>query len=415
MANDLSSLRKTYEELKGLGLSLDIQRGQPADENFALSHGMLTCVGPEDTVSPSGLGLCNYPGGLAGIAEARELFAEVLGIEADETLVGNNSSLKLLSDTLMWALLRGLREGEAPWNTEPRKMIVTVPGYDRHFTLLESLGFEMPVVPMTAEGPDLDAVEALALDPAVYGMVFVPTYSNPTGDTISPANVARLAAMPTANPAFTILADDAYRIHHLSEDRHEPSNLLRACEAAGNPNRVVLLGSTSKVTFAGAGLGFLGTSRANLKRLTQLMGSEYIGPNKLEQYRHVKFLRAYPNGLEGLMADHAKMLRPKFDAVARVLERELGDTGLARWTDPKGGYFVSLDTTRPVAKRVVALASEAGVTLTPAGASYPHRLDPGDSNLRIAPTRPPVEEVETGMGALALCVKLASAEFDAGG
>ncbi|MBK8986809.1 MAG: aminotransferase class I/II-fold pyridoxal phosphate-dependent enzyme [Chloroflexi bacterium] len=411
--SDLQTLQAQFEQVKSLGLALNMQRGQPANADFDLANGMLTIVDANDLVTPGGVDIRNYPGGIAGIPEARELFGEMLGARANETIVGNNSSLKLMSNTLMWAMLRGLKESPRPWSQETQtKFIVTVPGYDRHFTLLDALGIEMVSVGMTPDGPDMDAVEALALDTAVRGMVFVPTYSNPTGDTVSDETVRRLAGMKTAVPDFTIFADDAYIVHHLTDEQERPLNLLRACEAAGNPDRVYLFGSTSKMTFAGAGLGFMAASAANVKYIIGLMNTQFIGPNKVEQYRHVKFLRRYPGGIAGLMADHAAILRPKFDVVDAVLTRELGDTGLATWSKPKGGYFVSLDTTHPIADRVVALAQEAGVSLTPAGATYPHEKDPHNANIRLSPSRPPVAEVEKAMEVVALCVKLASAEFD---
>jgi DNA-binding transcriptional MocR family regulator len=295
-------------------------------------------------------------------------------------------------------------------------MIVTVPGYDRHFSLLDALGFEMVSVAITPDGPDMDAVEKLvASDPAIKGIMFVPTYSNPTGDTVSDETVRRLAGMKTAAPDFTIFADDAYRVHHLSDDPAEPLNLLRACESAGNPDRVYLFGSTSKITFAGAGIGFMASSEANVAYITRLIGFQSIGPNKIEQYRHVKFINSYPGGLDGLMRDHAANLRPKFEAVQSVLEKELGNGRYATWTNPKGGYFVSLDTVCPVADRVVELAKGAGVALTPAGATYPHKNDPNNSNIRLSPSRPPVAEVAQAMEVVALCVKLATLEYDAPG
>ena len=413
--SELEILREQFEQVKSLGLALNMQRGQPSDNDFNLANPMLTIVDASDVVTPGKVAVRNYPGGIAGIAEARALFGEMLGVRPEETIVGNNSSLKLMSNTLMWAMLRGLKDSPRPWSQEAKtKFIVTVPGYDRHFTLLDALGIEMVTVGMTPEGPDMDAVEALALDPTVRGMAFVPTYSNPTGDTVSEATVRRLAAMPTAAPDFTIFADDAYIVHFLTDEPGErPYNLLRACEEAGHPNRVYLFGSTSKITFAGAGIGFMAASTANVKYIVGLMGTQFIGPNKIEQYRHVKFITGYPGGLMGLMADHAAILRPKFTAVQDVLARELGGTGLATWSNPKGGYFVSLDTTRPVADRVVALAQEAGVSLTPAGATYPHEIDPHNANIRLSPSRPPAAEVEKAMEVVALCVKLASAEYEA--
>ena len=398
-----------------MGLALNMQRGQPADADYDLSNKMLTIVNDTDLVTPSGIAIRNYPGGVAGLPEARELFAGVLGVRPEEMIVGNNSSLKLMSNTLMWAMLKGLKDSPKPWSQEETvKFIVTVPGYDRHFTALDMLGIEMVSVPMTSDGPDMDVVEALvANDPAIKGMAFVPTYSNPTGDTVSDETVRRLAEMETAVPDFTIFADDAYRVHYLTDDPADPPNLLRACEAAGNPDRVYLFGSTSKITFASAGIGFMAASVANVAFISKLMGTQYIGPNKVEQYRHVKFLSSYPGGIDGIMRQHAKNLKPKFDAVVEVLTRELGDTGLATWTTPKGGYFISLDTTRPVADRVVELAKGAGVALTPAGATYPQRKDPNNANIRLSPSRPPVAEVAQAMEVVALCVKLASAEYDA--
>jgi DNA-binding transcriptional MocR family regulator len=406
----LQALREQQLIYQRMGLALNMQRGQPSNENFELSHDLLTIVGPDDVVTPSGVDIRNYPGGPAGLREARELFAEVLDVLPDEVMVGNNASLQLMAEVLMWALLRGLKDSPKPWGRAPAKMIVTVPGYDRHFLLLERLGFELVSVPMRRDGPDLDAVETLAQDEAVKGILFVPTYSNPTGDTLSQENAERLARLQAAAPDFTIFADDAYRVHHLGDDAHEAVNLLTACKMAGHPDRVILFGSTSKMTFAGAGLGFLATSRANVAYLSRLFDASSIGPNKIEQYRHVKFLRQFPGGFKALMRRHAELLAPKFAVVQEVLTRELGGTGLASWTNPKGGYFVSLNTSRPVAARVVALAGELGVSLTPAGATHPGGNDPHNRTIRIAPTRPPVDELRLGMEILAHCIRLASAE-----
>ena len=405
-----SELQKQYEAFKALGLNLNMQRGQPSDADLDLSSDLLNAVGPEDTVTPSGLDVRNYGGGVAGLPEARELFAEVLKVSPSETMVGNNASLELQAHVLTWALLRGLKNSPAPWVGLSPKIIVTVPGYDRHFTLLETLGFELVTVDITPDGPDMNEVERLVNDSSVKGILFVPTYSNPTGDTLSAANAQRLASMKTAAPDFTIFADDAYRIHHLYNEHDAPPNLLQACKKAGHPDRVYIFASTSKVTFGGAGLGFLATSEANVQYLSKLLGTQTIGPNKLEQYRHVKFLRAYPGGITGLMRDHAALIAPKFKAVQEVLARDLGGSGLATWTQPKGGYFVTLYTTRPIADRVVELAGQAGVSMTPAGATHPGGRDPGNSVLRLAPTRPPVDEVRRAMEVVALCVRLASAE-----
>jgi DNA-binding transcriptional MocR family regulator len=416
--SDLETSQAHFAAYKRMGLSLNMQRGQPSDADFDLSNEMLTIVNEDTLVTPGGIEIRNYPGGVAGLPEARALFASVLEARPEEMVVGNNASLEMMANVLMWALLRGLKGSDKPWAGQKPKMIVTVPGYDRHFLLLATLGFEMLTVPMTARsgfglaaGPDIEAIERLAKgDPAVRGLFFVPTYSNPTGETITEEVAQRLASMETAAPDFTILADDAYRVHHLTDDHPTPPNLLRACETAGNPDRVYVFGSTSKITFAGGGVGFFASSVANVKYITGLMSAQTIGPNKIEQYRHVRFLQTYPGGIPGLMREHAKLLRPKFAAVHRVLSRELAGTGLASWTNPQGGYFVSLDTTRPVADRVVALAKEAGVSLTPAGATYPFGKDPHNRNIRLSPSRPPVAEVEQAMEVVATCIKLASAE-----
>lgn len=410
----LKELQERYESLKGLGLKLNIERGQPGDDNFDLSNALFGIVTEKDVKTKSGFDIRNYPGGVLGLPEARELFSGILGVKPGETMVGSNASLLMLSKVLMWALLRGVHGSLAPWcKTDKPKMIVTVPGYDRHFTLLAELGLEMIQVGMIKDGPDMDAVEKIvAADANVKGILFVPTYSNPTGDTVSDETVKRLAAMKTAAPDFTIFADDAYTVHHLVDNPVRPENLLRACEKAGNPNRVYLFSSTSKITFSGAGIGFMATSATNLAYMAKLFGTMFIGPNKVEQLRHVKFLGSYPGGVTGLMKEHAKLLKPRFDITDKILSRELGGTGLATWSKPAGGYFISLDTVKPVAKRAVELCKEAGVAITPAGATFPFGKDPQDSNIRISPTRPPVAELEKAIEVLAVCIKLASAQYD---
>ena len=411
-----------YEAFRASGLKLNMQRGQPSDQDFDLSSGLLTAVGPHDTLTPSGQDVRNYSaGGAAGLPEARTLFGSVMGVSAEQTLVWNNASLELQGHVLTWALLKGLPSSTAPWATELQgerpQMIVTTPGYDRHFLLLQTLGFELLTVDMQPDGPDLDAVEKLALSSTrVKGLLFVPTYSNPGGETISAGKAERLARMQAAAPDFTIFADDAYRVHHLhAADRDVPVNFVELCAAAGNPDRAFVFSSTSKVTFAGAGLGFLASSVANVGAIGNWLNAQSIGPNKVEQWRHVRFLEGYPGGIAGLMARHAEIIAPKFAAVDEVLGQELGRGGeLATWGTPKGGYFIGLDTTLPVAKRVVELAAAAGVSLTPAGATYPGGLDPNNSNIRLAPTRPPVQEVRQAMQVVAACINLASEEYRAG-
>lgn len=411
---ELDALRERHDAFRRMGLSLNMERGQPADANLDLSAAMLNAVGPDDVVTDAGVDVRNYPGGVLGLKEARELFAGQLRVDPAQMLVGNASSLELMGTVLSRALLNGVRGSERGWVHDAPKLIVTVPGYDRHFGLAESLGFELVAVATTPGGPDVDAVERLARDDAsVKGLYFVPTYSNPTGDSLSSANAERLVRMETAAADFTVFADDAYAVHHLDGPPADFPRLLELAEAAGNPDRVLLFGSTSKVTFASGGLAFMAASVDNLGFWARRLSAQSIGPNKVEQWRHVRFLRAFPGGLEGLMREHAKILKPKFDAVRDVLDERLGNRGLASWTRPTGGYFVSLDTALPVADRVVALAGEVGVALTPPGATRPGGTDPGNRTLRLAPTRPPLEDVRRAMEVVAHCIELASAEHDA--
>ncbi|MBZ9752506.1 aminopeptidase [Deinococcus sp. HMF7604] len=412
----LAQAQAAYADVQARGLKLNMQRGQPADADFDLSNDLLVALGPADT-HLDGLDLRNYPGGVAGLPSARALFGAYLDLKPENMVVWNNASLELQSYVLTFALLHGLRGGQ-PWVGSRPKMIVTTPGYDRHFLLLQTLGFELLTVDMQPDGPDVAAIERLAAgDPTVKGVLFVPTYSNPGGESISAEKARHLAGLNAAAPDFTIFADDAYRVHHLSADPAEqdtPVNLVALCRDAGHPDRAFVFASTSKVTFAGAGLGFVGSSEDNIRWLSGYLNALSIGPNKLEQARHVKFLQGYPGGLDGLMAAHAALIAPKFRAVDEVLAGELGQDGrYARWTSPRGGYFISLDTAEPVADRVVALAEAAGVSLTPAGATYPGGKDPHNRNIRLAPTRPPVAEVYEAMRAVATCVRLATEEHRA--
>jgi DNA-binding transcriptional MocR family regulator len=407
-----TGIREAYDAYKARGLKLNMQRGQPSDADFDLSNDLLLAVGPGDVTTPSGVDIRNYtPGAIAGLSEARALFARYLEVEPEQILVWNNASLELQAHVLTMMLLRGPR-GAQPWVGTNPTIIVTTPGYDRHFTLLEGLGYSMVAVEMQPDGPDIDAIERLAADPAVRGLLFVPTYSNPTGETISVDKARRLVELNAANPDFTIFADDAYRVHHLSpDDRDTAVNFVALGAEAGNPNRTFVFASTSKITFAGAGLGFVASSTDNIKLLGAYLTALSIGPNKVEQHRHVRFLESYPGGLDGLMTAHANLIAPKFAAVTEILQRQLGETGLATWSRPKGGYFISLDTTLPIADRVIALANEAGVSLTPAGATYPGGRDPKNSNIRLAPTRPALDEVKLAMEVVAACIQLASEEY----
>ena len=408
---DHDAVQKQYQDFKSRNLSLNMERGQPADANFDLSLPILSAVDASNYTTDNGVDIRNYPGGILGLKEARELFCEQLNVGPDEIMLGNNASLEMMSRFLTWALLRGVNGSSQGWVNESPKLIVTVPGYDRHFLLARELGFELVAVKMTGNGPDMNEVEKLvASDAAIKGIYFVPTYSNPTGDTISQAYAERLINVKAAAGDFTIFADDAYSVHHLQANPTPAPNLLQIAKDAGVANRVILFGSTSKVTFASGGVGLAGMSTDNIAYWSKAMSTGSIGPNKAEQWRHVLFLRNYPGGLTGLMQEHAKILKPKFDKVQEVLNRELGNHNLATWTDPKGGYFVSLDTVQPIASRVVELAKDAGLALTPTGATFPNGTDPENRNIRLAPTRPPVEEVELAMEIVACCIKLATAE-----
>jgi len=394
---DFDALLQQHQEYKTRNLALNMERGQPSDDNFNLSD--------------NGIDIRNYPGGALGLMEARELFCEQLNVAPDEIIIGNNSSLEMMGFFFSRALLKGVNGSSRGWIHDSPKLIVTEPGYDRHFLLARELGFELLTVKMTGTGPDMDAVEKLvANDASVKGIYFVPTYSNPTGETISKACAERLINVPTAADDFTIFADDAYSVHHLHDNSPPAPNLLKIAKDSGKPNRVILFGSTSKVTFASGGVGMAGMSKDNLAYWSKAISVQTIGPNKAEQWRHVLFLRQYPGGLEGLMQAHAKILKPKFDKVQEVLNRELGNHNLATWTDPRGGYFVSLDTVQPIASRVIELAKEAGLALTPTGATFASGTDPDNRNIRLAPTRPPLDEVELAMEIVACCIKLATAE-----
>ncbi|MFF1695902.1 aminotransferase class I/II-fold pyridoxal phosphate-dependent enzyme [Streptomyces sp. NPDC058257] len=405
----LEQARQDYQDLAGRGLSLDLTRGKPAPEQLDLSAELLSLPGGRHT-SADGTDVRNY-GGLQGLAELREIFADVLQVPAGQLLALGNSSLELMHDCLVHALLSVVPGGESRWvDQEPIAFLCPVPGYDRHFGLCERFGIDMIPVPMTADGPDMDAVERLvAENPKIKGIWCVPKYSNPDGVSYSDETVARLASMRAAAPDFRIFWDNAYAAHHLTDEPAEIADLLTACADAGNEDRVFVFGSTSKITAAGAGVAFFGSSPANLKWLLANNAKRSIGPDKINQLRHVMFLRD-ADGVRAHMERQRALLQPKFEAVARILEAELGGTGLARWTDPKGGYFVTLEVTDGCAKEVVRRAAEAGIVLTPAGATHPHGNDPRDATIRIAPSYPSLAELEQAIEGLAVCVRLVGYE-----
>jgi DNA-binding transcriptional MocR family regulator len=408
----LARARQDYQDLAGRGLSLDLTRGKPAPEQLDLSEDLLSLPGGRHTAA-DGTDVRNY-GGLQGLPELREIFAGLLQVPAAQLLAAGNSSLELMHDCLVHALLSVMPGAKARWADEERIVFLCpVPGYDRHFALCERFGIEMVAVPMTADGPDMDTVERLvAEDPAVKGIWCVPKYSNPDGTCYSDATVARLAAMPTAAPDFRIFWDNAYAAHHLTDERVEIADLLGAAAEAGHPDRVFVFGSTSKMTAAGAGVAFFGSSPANVKWLLANNAKRSIGPDKVNQLRHVMFLRD-ADGVRAHMERHRALLQPKFEAVARILQQELGGTGLAKWTSPKGGYFVTLEVPDGCAKEVVRRAAEAGIVLTPAGATHPYGKDPRDAVIRIAPSYPGLKELEQAIEGLAVCVRLVGYERQA--
>jgi aspartate/methionine/tyrosine aminotransferase len=400
-------LDRRFDELKRRKLALDMTRGKPSPEQLELANGLITILGAGDYLASDGTDCRNY-GGLDGLPEAKQLFADFMEVAPNEVLIGDNSSLPLLHDTVARALSHGVPGGDGPWSRGPVKFLCPVPGYDRHFTICQHFGIEMLNVAMTDAGPDMDAVEALAgADAAVKGIWIVPKYSNPTGVTCSDRVVERLARMKTAAPDFRIYWDNAYAHHHLTDTPPRLLSLLAACKASGQPERVLLFGSTSKVSFASAGLGVFAGSEKNVAWLRTHRSKQTIGPDKLTQLRHVRFFGDM-DGVAAHMKKHAAILKPKFDAVERILARDLGGKGLAEWTRPLGGYFVSLNVVPGTARAVVQMAGEVGVKLTEAGATYPYGKDPDDRNLRIAPSLPALPEIETAMDVLTLCVQRAA-------
>jgi DNA-binding transcriptional MocR family regulator len=404
------SLLDRYQAFKARNLSLDMTRGKPSSEQLDLSIGMMAEDVSKQYVTEQGVDCRNY-GGLDGISEAKSLFAEYLEVAEDEIIVGDSASLKMMHDTIMGALVYGMVDSEIPWGKLPTvKFLCPSPGYDRHFAVCQYLGIEMIPVAMDANGPDMDAVEELvANDESIKGIWCVPKYSNPTGITYADAVVDRLAAMPTKARDFTIMCDNAYTVHHLTESPDNLKNFLAACKNGGNPERVFIYGSTSKVSFAGGGVAMMAGSRRNIEFVLSKMQFQTIGPNKLNQLRHVLFFKDMA-GINEHMKKHAVILKPKFDAVLDVLDKELAGKDIASWSKPKGGYFISIDMMQDCAKAVVEMASGAGVKLTPAGATYPYGKDPEDLNIRIAPSFPVVKDVSTAMELVTICIQLVSIE-----
>ena len=401
--------RQQYDELKARNLNLDLTRGKPSSEQLDFSNALLSLPGEGDYTDNTGADVRNY-GGLTGIADIRELWAEALGIDPDNLIAGDSSSLNIMFDLISWSYIWGNNDSPRPWKDEETiKWICPVPGYDRHFSITEHFGFEMVQVPMTPTGPDMDAVEELVKDPQVKGMWTVPIFGNPTGVTFAPEVVEKLAAMETAAPDFRIVWDNAYAIHTLTGAQTDNPDVIALAEKHGNPNRFWYMSSTSKITLAGSGVAFFASSKANLEWYASHASIRGIGPNKVNQLAHARLLGDV-QGLHTLMKQHANSLAPKFEAVVGILQDRLGEYGVAQWTEPEGGYFISLDVLDGSATRVWELAKDAGITLTKAGASFPHGVDEKDQNIRLAPSLPPLDEVRTAMDGVATCVLLACVE-----
>ena len=406
---DKPELQSRYDSFKSQGLNLDMTRGKPAPEQLDLANAILDLPGQNNFKSEGGTDARNY-GGVEGLPELRKFFGDFLEARPEEVIIGGNASLTLMHDTVVRALTHGVPDGEKPWSAAPVKFLCPAPGYDRHFAICEHFGVEMITVDMRADGPDMDRVEELvAADPAVKGIWCVPKYSNPTGAIFSDQVVDRLARMKTAAPDFRIFWDNAYAYHHLNGKPAPLKNLLRACEEQGNPNRALIFGSTSKISLAGAGLSAMAASVANIADAKKHLTIQTIGPDKVNQLRHIQFFKDM-DGLREHMNKHAAILKPKFDAVGAIFENELGDKNLATWSSPRGGYFIDVNTLDGCAARTVELASRVGVKLTNAGATFPYGKDPRDRNLRIAPSLPSLTEIQTAMEVVAVCIQLASLE-----
>lgn len=404
--------RRNYAELQDKGLKLDLTRGKPSPAQLDLSNELLSLPGDGRDAFRDGEGTDtrNY-GGQHGLPELRAIFGELLGIPVPNLLAGDNASLALMHDVVVFSMLHGGVDSPRPWKDEPAvKFLCPSPGYDRHFTITESLGIEMITVPIREEGPDVDLIEELvAADPAIKGMWCVPVYSNPTGVTYSWETARRLVQMQTAATDFRLMWDNAYPVHTLTRDFVRQIDVLGLAETAGNPNRPLVFSSTSKITFAGAGVSFFGGSLGNIAWYLQYAGKRSIGPDKINQLRHLRFL-GDADGVRLQMQRHQQLLAPKFALVQEILEDRLGESKIASWTDPKGGYFVNLDVWPGTARRTVALAKDAGISVTEAGASFPYRKDPEDKNIRIAPTFPSTPDLREAIDGLATCALLAATE-----
>ena len=403
----LATEKARYAEYKAAGLKLDMSRGKPCKEQLDLAMDMLSTVKDRETCLRS-VDYRNY-GLVDGIPEMKEIFSELTGVPQDQLIVTNNASLNIMYDTLQRGLQFGV-DGCEPQNAQGKiKWLCPAPGYDRHFAITELFGIEMITVKMTPDGPDMDEVERLVEnDAAIKGIWCVPKYSNPEGVVYSDETVRRMANLKPAAKDFRIYWDNAYMIHYITEDV-PLLNIIDECEKAGNPDMVYMFGSTSKISFAGAGVAFVASSKKNIEWMKKLTGIQTIGPDKITQLQHALFFKN-AEGVKAHMAKHAAILRPKFEKVLEILEEELGGTGIAEWLTPKGGYFVSCDLMYGTAKTIIGMCKDAGVVFTAAGSTYPYKKDPNDSNVRIAPSLPPIDELEKAMRVFCCAAKVAAAE-----
>ncbi len=409
---ELEEQKKIYNSYKALSLSLDMSRGKPDTNQLNLTEDMLGILkSSEQCVLSSGLDCRNY-GLLDGIEGAKQLFADILEVPKENVIVGGNSSLNIMYDTVVRCMLYGSAPEYEPWVRQGKiKFLCPAPGYDRHFGICASLGIEMITIPMTETGPDMELVEKYAAsDPMIKGIWCVPKYSNPMGITYSDDTVKRLAYLKCAAPDFRIFWDNAYAVHDIYENESDKLlNIFTLAKEAGNPDIVYIFTSTSKISFPGSGISAVAASTRNINYIKSIMTYQTIGCDKLNMLRHILYFKN-ADGVRAHMKKHAALLRPKFDMVLNIFDKSLSDLGIAKWTKPKGGYFISFDITCGSAKRVYDLCAQCGVTLTKVGDTFPYGLDPNDSNLRIAPSYPPIEELEVAANVLCCCVKIAALE-----
>ncbi len=409
LSAELETVTKAYEAVKAKGLKLDMSRGKPGKLQLDLSNDMLKVLSDREDCFDDALDVCNY-GNLCGIPSARKLFAELLDVRPSEVIVGGSASLQLMYNLISTAFSHGLLHSPEPWSRRGKvRFLCPAPGYDRHFRITEFFGMELIPIAMTEEGPDMDAVLQWIKDPSVLGIWCVPKYSNPDGIIYSDRVIHALASMKPAAPDFAIMWDNAYCIHEFDGDFVPFPDILKLCAEYGNADMVYEFASTSKVTFPGAGISCMCASEANIDYFQKTLGVQIISFDKVNQLRHVRFLKDKETTL-ALMKKHAEILKPRFAAVCGALDREIVSRGIGRYNRPKGGYFVSLYAMPQTAKRALQLVKEAGVTMTPAGATYPYGQDPFDSNIRIAPTLPPVEELEQAIDVFCLCLRIAALE-----